>query len=216
MEHWSRREGTSHGAPPTARVSPFYLEATGPEEAEAWADAFTRYHKFTKELGGHLHQCGPSCWKYLQDGDIRLCRHLFYVITRLRLLARELEVCLRTPRERELVLENKAAFELGHEFTIERVIPKRLKEMKYPSLRKGMLLVRIGEEAVATREGGPAERQSAEWHDATLAQLRRVLGGTGGDAVKLTFLPPEQYKCFVIAGKRLGRGARRGLDRHSP
>ena len=181
------------GLPPTATVASGYLAEGGPDERARWAECYTQYHRFMKQNTGLLHECMENCWQYVQKGDLRLCRHLFNCLTRLRMPLVTVAVTLRTPEEKRALLfpgefpamskNNPNGFALNMDLAVERCHYKVLKQRKW-QLRPRMFLAKVGGELV---EPVGEEETFHDWHARAVAQLNRVVDATaevlsgGGD-----------------------------------
>ena len=199
--------GFGEGLPPTATVASGYLAEGGPDERARWAECYTQYHRFMKQNTGLLHECMENCWQYVQKGDLRLCRHLFNCLTRLRMPLVTVAVTLRTPEEKRALLfpgefpamskNNPNGFALNMDLAVERCHYKVLKQRKW-QLRPRMFLAKVGGELV---EPVGEEETYHDWHARAVAQLNRVVDATA--EVTLEFFSPESFSTFVAPGKRL-------------
>eukprot|EP00660_Eupelagonema_oceanica_P013239 gene13238-18879_t len=125
--------------------------STAAEEATGWADCFLMLHKLVKERTNHIHECTYNCWKYLTSTDkIRICRHRFWTLTRLRLPVDFVEVVLRTDAEKLAFIDNTNmkknpnGFILDHDFAVRQWDSPTLGARGYPKLRKGMFVATFG------------------------------------------------------------------------
>ena len=104
-----------------------------------------------------------NCWQYVQKGDLRLCRHLFNCLTRLRLPVQTVTVTLRTPQEKRALLDpaghpvlserNPNGFRLDDRLAVVQCHWKLLQRKRLP-LRKRMFLAKVGDEVVEPHGDG--------------------------------------------------------------